>query len=58
MAEPTLIQTKTSLPIEQIGVRDRLRPAGDAGVAAMVSSIREIGQITSPVNVRQVRRGG
>ena len=58
MAEPTLIQSKTSLPIADIAVRDRLRPAGDAGVAAMVSSIREIGQITSPVNVRQVRRGG
>lgn len=58
MTKPTLIQSKTSLPVSDIAVRDRLRPTGDAGVAAMIASIREIGQITSPINVRQVRRSG
>ncbi len=58
MSAPVLIQSKTSLPVAEIAVRDRLRPAGEAGVASMMASIREIGQITSPINIRQLRRDG
>lgn len=56
MKLPILIQSKTSLPVDEIIVQGRLRPAGDAGVAAIVESINETGQITSPIIVRQVRR--
>lgn len=58
MSEPKLIPTKTTLPLADIRVRDRLRPTSQAGVDAIVESIREIGHLISPVVVRQVRRGG
>ena len=58
MTEPTLIQSKTSLPIDQIEVSGRLRPVSPAGVATIVASIREIGQLANPVVVRQLRRKG
>ncbi|MDO5704067.1 MAG: ParB N-terminal domain-containing protein [Paracoccus sp. (in: a-proteobacteria)] len=59
MSEPTLIQSKTSLPIAEIAQFARLRPVSPAGVATIVASIREIGQIASPVVVRQrPRKGG
>ncbi|RJE87108.1 ParB/RepB/Spo0J family partition protein [Paracoccus onubensis] len=58
MTEPTLIQTKTSLPIDQIDVSDRLRPVSEAGVATIIASLKEIGQLTSPITVRQKRRKG
>ncbi len=58
MSDPTLIQSKTSLPIEAIELHDRLRPVSEAGVATIVASIREIGQLANPVVVRQLRRSG
>lgn len=58
MSDPTLLPTKTSLPIDQIVVRDRLRPVSPAGVATIVASLRELGHLTNPVVVRQVRRKG
>lgn len=58
MPDPILIQSKTSLPIEAIELHDRLRPVSEAGVATIVASIREIGQLANPVVVRQLRRGG
>lgn len=58
MTEPTLIKTLTLLPIDQIELRDRLRPVSAAGVGTIVASIREIGQLANPVVVRQMRRGG
>lgn len=58
MREPQLITSKTELPIDEIGLHGRLRPVSEAGVATIVASIREIGQLTSPVVVRQLRRDG
>ncbi|WP_411836733.1 ParB/RepB/Spo0J family partition protein [Paracoccus sp. ME4] len=58
MSDPILIQSKTSLPIDQIEVTGRLRPVSPAGVATIVASIREIGQLANPVVVRQLRRKG
>ncbi|QFQ88238.1 chromosome partitioning protein ParB [Paracoccus kondratievae] len=58
MSEPTLIQSKTSLPVDQIEVSGRLRPVSEAGIATLRASIAEIGQITSPIAVRQLRRNG
>ena len=58
MTPPLLIQSKTSLPLADIVLGERLRPVGDAGVAAMLASIRDLGQITSPINIRQIRREG
>lgn len=58
MTEPTLIQSKTTLPVDQIEVSGRLRPVSPAGVATIVASIREIGQLANPVVVRQLRRKG
>lgn len=54
----TLIATKTSLPIDKIEVAGRLRPVSPAGVATIVASLRELGQLTTPIAVRQLRRGG
>ena len=58
MKEPVLIPSKTSLPVDQIDVTGRLRPVSAAGVATLRASIAEIGQITSPITVRQLRRNG
>lgn len=58
MAEPVLIQSKTSLPIDQIEVVGRLRPVNRAGIDAMIASIREVGQLISPISVRQRHRKG
>lgn len=59
MSEPTLIQTKTALPVADIQPGQRLRPVSPAGVEAIVASIREIGHMSSPIVVRQKpRRGG
>lgn len=58
MSDPILIQSKTSLPIDQIEVTGRLRPVSPAGVATIVASIREIAQLANPVVVRQLRRKG
>lgn len=58
MSEPVLIQSKTELPVSQIELHGRLRPVSDAGVATIVASISELGQLTNPIVVRQLRRGG
>ena len=58
MKAPQLIPTKTSLPLAQIETGSRLRPVSPAGVATIVASVKEIGQIANPVVVRQSRRGG
>lgn len=58
MREPTLILTKTSLPIDAIELHGRLRPVSEAGVATILASIREIGQLANPIVVRQLRRDG
>ena len=58
MKAPQLIETKTSLPTAQIELGRRLRPVSAAGVATIVASVREIGQIANPIVVRQLRRKG
>lgn len=55
MSEPTLIQTKTSLKVTDIETGHRLRPVSAAGVATIVASIRELGQMANAIVVRQVR---
>lgn len=60
MSEPVLIQTKTTLPVDDIRAHGRLRPVSEAGVEAILSSIGELGQIVTPLTVRQrqVQGGG
>lgn len=60
MAEPILIKTKTTLPVEDIHANARLRPVSEAGVEAILSSVAELGQIVTPLTVRQrqVQGGG
>lgn len=55
MADPVLIQSKTELPVTEITSAGRLRPVSAAGVATIVASIREIGQLANPLVVRQRR---
>ncbi|EEX15798.1 ParB domain protein nuclease [Citreicella sp. SE45] len=57
MAE--IIQSIAELRVDQIVVRDRLRPVSEAGVAALTASISEMGVMKDPVHVRKVKhRGG
>jgi ParB family chromosome partitioning protein len=57
MAE--IIQSVTELRVDQIVVRDRLRPVSEAGVAALTASISEMGVMKDPIHVRKVKhRGG
>lgn len=58
MNVPTLIVSKTSLPLAEISTGHRLRPVSAAGVATIVASLRELGQLANAIVVRQVRRGG
>lgn len=58
MAEPVLIQSKVELPIAAIEESQRLRPVSEAGVATILASIREIGQLANAVVVRQQHRSG
>lgn len=56
MSGPTIIPSITSLPINVIQIGERLRPAGDATVAALEFVIAEFG-FTVPVLVRKLRSG-
>ncbi len=58
MKAPQLIPSKTELPVAEIEAGTRLRPVSEAGVATIVASVREVGQMTNPVVVRQMRRKG
>ena len=55
MAEPTLIQMKTALAPDSIVAEGRLRPVSEAGVQAILGSVEELGQIVTPLVVRQRR---
>lgn len=55
MSEPTLIQMKTALAPDSIAVGDRLRPVSEAGVQAILGSVQELGQIVTPLVIRQRR---
>lgn len=58
MSEPSLIQTKTTLLVADIRADGRLRPVSEAGVEAILSSIAELGQIVTPLTVRQRQVAG
>lgn len=58
MKAPQLLPSKTELPVAEIEAGTRLRPVSEAGVATIVASVREVGQMTNPVVVRQMRRKG
>lgn len=55
MAE--LITTITEVPVEDVIVRDRLRPVSEAGVAALLASIGELGVIKDAIHVRRKKDG-
>lgn len=55
MAEPTLIAIKTALAPDSIVAEGRLRPVSEAGVQAILGSVEELGQIVTPLVVRQRR---
>lgn len=57
MAEPTLIAMKTTLAPDSIVAEGRLRPVSEAGVQAILGSVEELGQIVTPLTVRQRRAG-
>ena len=56
MSGPTIIPTITTLPINVIEIGQRLRPAGQATVAALEVVIAEFG-FTVPILVRKLRSG-
>lgn len=58
MPEPTLIQIKTALSPDSIVAEARLRPVSEAGVLAILGSVEELGQIVTPLVVRQRRDKG
>ncbi|MDT8856461.1 ParB N-terminal domain-containing protein [Paracoccaceae bacterium Fryx2] len=43
------------LPLDQIEVRDRVRPVNEAAVQAILQSAEAVGGITSPIHVRKVK---
>ena len=55
MADP--ITTITELAVADIICRDRLRPVSEAGVAALIASIGELGVIKDAVHVRRKKDG-
>lgn len=57
MREPRLIEV-TELAAEEIDVTGRLRPVSEAGVAAIMASIAEMGIVKDEVAVRRVRHQG
>lgn len=55
MAEP--VASITDLAVADIVCRDRLRPVSEAGVAALIASIGELGVIKDAVHVRRKKDG-
>ena len=55
MAEP--VASITDLAVADIICRDRLRPVSEAGVAALIASIGELGVIKDAVHVRRKKDG-
>jgi ParB family chromosome partitioning protein len=52
-----ILSTITELPVDDIGMENRLRPVSDAGVAALVASIKELGVMKDPIHVRKKKNG-
>ena len=55
MAE--LLTTITELPVADIEIGQRLRPASEAGVQAIIASIGELGVMKDPIHVRRQKDG-
>ncbi|WP_158972388.1 ParB/RepB/Spo0J family partition protein [Chachezhania sediminis] len=55
MAE--LLTTITELPVADIEIGQRLRPASEAGVQAIIASIGELGVMKDPIHVRRLKDG-
>lgn len=58
MAKPKLIETR-DVPLEAITVdlEDRLRPASDASVSAVMASVEELGHALTPIMLRRKGTG-
>jgi ParB family chromosome partitioning protein len=56
MAE--IIASITDLPVDDIDMGQRLRPVSSAGVAALKTSILELGVIKDAIHVRKLKKGG
>lgn len=52
-----LLATITEVGVEDVIVRDRLRPVSEAGVAALLASIGELGVIKDAIHVRRKKDG-
>ncbi|QEW21211.1 ParB/RepB/Spo0J family partition protein [Marinibacterium anthonyi] len=53
MAE--ILTTITEVRIEEIVVKDRLRPVSEAGVAAIIASVGELGVMKDSIHIRKVK---
>lgn len=56
MSEPTLLQI-SRVPLDQIEVRERLRPVSDAAVDSLIASISEIGVMKDAIHLRKKKDG-
>jgi len=57
MVAPRLIR-ETMMQAGSIDARDRLRPVSDAGVEALMASVRETGVIKDAIDVREIAKKG
>ena len=55
MRKATQIKGVTELPVAQVETRERLRPVSEAGVEAIMSSVRLLGVMKDPIQVRKVK---
>ncbi|MBP0483971.1 ParB/RepB/Spo0J family partition protein [Sagittula salina] len=53
-----ILTTITELPLDEIGLGDRLRPVSPAGVEALKASIRDLGVIKDAIHVRKIKKTG
>jgi ParB family transcriptional regulator, chromosome partitioning protein len=45
------------IALSDITIANRLRPAGEQGVATLLASVEEIGDITDPIHVKKLKKG-
>lgn len=55
MAE--LIQSDAAISVGDVIVRDRIRPVSEAGIAALIASINELGTLKDPIHLRRKKDG-
>jgi len=56
MKTPTLL-TQNRVKLDEVVIRDRLRPVGEAGVASLLASITETGVMKDAIHVRKKKDG-